>query len=134
MGLTKKGDVYRFDCITLMPLGQNLFKLVSNCGTEVERLQGADAELVRDAVKDTLVSMSPQFGMGRLDKMKLEASRVSLSFVSHMREADISEDNTNAYKRRSYRPMLFSQGTALTGRQRQRFAVLLRMPSVQESH
>ena len=98
MGLTKKGDVYRLDWITLMPLGQNLFKLVSNCGTEVERVQGPDAEHVRDAVKDTLVSMSPQFGLGRSDKMKLKASRVSLSFVSHMREADISEDNTNAYK------------------------------------
>ena len=81
-----------------MPLGQNLFKLVSNSGTEVEQVHGADAENVRDAVKDTLVSMSPQFGLSRSEKMNLRASRVSLSFVSHMREADISQDTSNAYK------------------------------------
>ena len=56
MGGSKKGDVYRFDWMTLVPLGQNLFKLVSNSGTEVEQVHGADAENVRDAVKDTLVS------------------------------------------------------------------------------
>ena len=84
--------------MTLVPLGQNLFKLVSNSGTEVEQVHGADAENVRDAVKDTLVSMSPQFGFSRSDKMKLHASRASLSFVSHMRVADISQDNSNAYK------------------------------------
>ena len=98
MGQSKTGDVYRLDWMTLVPLGQNLFKLVSNNGTEVEQVHGADAENVRDAVKDTLVSMSPQFGLSRSEKMKLRASRVSLSFVSHMRVADISQDNSNAYK------------------------------------
>ena len=98
MGQSKTGDVYRLDWMTLMPLGQNLFKLVSNSGTKVEQVHGADAENVRDAVKDTLVSMSPQFGLSRSEKMKLSASRVSLSFVSHMRVADISQDNSNAYK------------------------------------
>ena len=98
MGQSKTGDVYRLDWMTLVPLGQNLFKLVSNSGTEVEQVHGADAENVRDAVKDTLVSMSPQFGLSRSEKMKLRASRVSLSFVSHMRVADISQDNSNAYK------------------------------------
>ena len=98
MGRAKKGDVYRFDWITLVPLGQKLIKLVSNSGTQVEQVHGADAENVRDAVKDTLVSMSPQFGFNRSEKMMLSASRVSLSFVSHMRVADISQDNSNAYK------------------------------------
>ena len=42
--------------------------------------------------------MSPQFRLSRSEKMKLRASRVSLSFVSHMRVADISQDNSNAYK------------------------------------
>ena len=98
MGQSKTGEVYRLDWITLVPQGENLFKLVSNSGTEVEQVHGADAENVRDAVKDTLVSMSPQFGLSRSEKMKLSASRVSLSFVSHMRAADISQDNSNAYK------------------------------------
>ena len=60
MGLSKTGEVYRFDWITLVSQGHNLFKLVSNSGTEVEQVHGADAKNVRDAVKDTLVSMSPQ--------------------------------------------------------------------------
>lgn len=81
-----------------MPLGNNLFKLVPNSGTEVEHVHGTDAENVRGAVTDTLVSMSPQFGLSRSEKIKLPASRVSLSWVSHIREADISQDNTNAYK------------------------------------
>ena len=98
MGQSKTGDVYRLDWMTLVPLGQNLFKLVSNSGTKVEQVHGADAKNVGDAVKTTLVSMSPQFGLSRSEKMKLSASRVSLSFVSHMRVADISEDNSNAYK------------------------------------
>lgn len=98
MGQAKKGDVYRLDWISLVPLGNNLFKLVSNSGTEVEQVHGTDAENVRGAVTDTLVSMSPQFGLSRSEKMKLPASRVSLSWVSHIREADISQDNTNAYK------------------------------------
>ena len=98
MGQSKTGDVYRLDWMTLVPLGQNLFTLVSNSGTEVEQVHGAKAENVRDAVKDTLVCMSPQFRMSRSEKMKLMASRVSLSFVSHMRGADISQDNSNAYK------------------------------------
>ena len=98
MGRAKKGDVYRFDWITLVPLGQGLFKLVSNSGTQVEQIHGSSADTVRDAVKDTLVSMSPQFGMSRSEKLKLSASRVSLSFVAHMKEADITTDNSNAYK------------------------------------
>ena len=71
MGQPKTGDAYRLDWMTLVPLGQHLFKLVSNSGTEVEQVHGADPENVRDAVKDTLVSMSPQFGLSRLEKMKL---------------------------------------------------------------
>ena len=71
MGQSKTGDVYRLDWMTLVPLGQNLFKLVSNSGTKVEQVHGADADNVRDAVKDTLVSMSPQFGLTRSEKMKL---------------------------------------------------------------
>ena len=98
MGQSKTGDVYRLDWMTLVPVGQNLFKLVSNSGTEVQQVHGADAENVRNAVKDTLVSMSPQFGLSRSEKIQLSASRVSLSFVSHMRVADISQDNSNAYK------------------------------------
>ena len=70
MGQSKTSNVYRLDWMTLVPLGQNLFKLVSNSGTEVEQVHGADAENVRDAVKDTLVSMSPQFGLSRSDKLK----------------------------------------------------------------
>ena len=93
-GQSKTGDVYRLDWMTLVPLGQNLFKLVSNSGTAVEQVHGAEEKNVRDAVKDTLVSMSPQFGLSRDEKMKLNTSRVSLSFVSHMRHADISQDNT----------------------------------------
>lgn len=98
MGQSKKRDVYRRDWISLVPLGNNLFKLVSNSGTEVEQVPGTDAETVRGAVTDTLVSMSPQFGVGRSEQIKLPASRVSLSWVSHIREADISQDNTKAYK------------------------------------
>ena len=98
MGQAKAGDVYRLDWITLVPVGQNLFKLVSNSGTEVQQVHGDNAKTVRDAVSETLVSMSPQFSMSRSEKLKLSASRVSLSFVSHMREADISQDNTDAYK------------------------------------
>ena len=107
MGQSKSNDVYRLDWMTLVPLGQNLFKLVSNSGTEVKQVHGADAENVRDAVKDTLVSMSPQFGLSRSEKMKLRASRVSLSFVSHMRVADISQDNSNAYKGANIVPCCF---------------------------
>ena len=44
MGQSKTGDVYRLDWMTLVPLGQNLFKLVSNSGTEVEQVHGAGAE------------------------------------------------------------------------------------------
>ena len=96
MGLPKTGDVYRLDWMTLVSQGQNLFKLVSNGGTEVEQVKGDDAEKVRDEVKDTLVYMSPQFGMSRSEKMNLKASRVSLPFVSHMKTADISQDNSKA--------------------------------------
>ena len=92
MGLSKTGEVYRFDWITLVSQGHNLFKLVSNGGTEVKELKGADAAKVRDEVKDTLVCMSPQFGMTRSDKMNLPTSRVSLSVVAHMNTADISLD------------------------------------------
>ena len=42
--------------------------------------------------------MAPQFGVSRSEKMKLRASRVSLSSLSHIPEADISQDNSNAYK------------------------------------
>ena len=98
MGQSKTGDVYRLDWMTLMPVGQSLFKLVSNSGTEVTQVHGADAENVRDAVKDTLVSMSPQFGLSRDEKIKQDASRVSLPYVSHMRGADITQDKENAYK------------------------------------
>lgn len=98
MGQSKKCDVYRLDWISLVPLGNNLFKLVSNSGTEVEQVHGTDAENVRGAVTDTLVSMTPQFGLSRSEKIKLPASRVSLSWVSHIRAADIRQDNTNAYK------------------------------------
>ena len=85
MGQAKKGDVYLLDWISLVPLGNNLFKFVSNSGTEVEQVHGTDAENVRGAVTDTLVSMSPQFGLSRSEKIKLPASRVSLSWVSHNR-------------------------------------------------
>ena len=98
MGQSKTGDVYRLDWMTLVPVGQKLFKLDSNSGTQVEQVHGADAENVRDAVKDTLVSMSPQFGFSRPEKMQLKASRVSLSSVCHMRVADVSQDNSSAYK------------------------------------
>ena len=70
MGQSKTGDVYRLDWMTLVPLGQNLFKLVSNSGTEVGQVHGADAENVRDAVNDTLVSMPPQFALSHSDEMK----------------------------------------------------------------
>ena len=92
MGLSKTGEVYRFDWITLVSQGHNLFKLVSNGGTEVKELKGADAAKVRDEVKDTVVCMSPQFGMTRSDKMNLPTSRVSLPVVGHMNTADISFD------------------------------------------
>ena len=49
-------------------------------------------------MNDTWVSMSPQLSLSRSEKMKLRASRMSLSFVSHMWVADISQDNSNAYK------------------------------------
>ena len=101
MGLSKTGEVYRFDWITLVSQGHNLFKLVSNGGTEVKELKGADAAKVRDEVKDTLVCMSPQFGMTRSDKMNLPTSRVSLSVVAHMKTADISQDNSTAGGRMS---------------------------------
>ena len=42
--------------------------------------------------------MSPQYHMTRYDKLKLTTSRMSLSLVSHMRDADISQDNSNAYR------------------------------------
>ena len=73
MGHSKSGDVYRLDWMTILPLGQNLFKFVSNRGTNVEQVHGADADKVRGAVHDTLVSMSPQFGFSRSEKMKLRA-------------------------------------------------------------
>ena len=98
MGQSKSGNVCRLGWMTLVPIGQNLFKLVSNNGTDVEQVHGSGAENVRDAVQDTLVSMSPQFGFNRSEKMKLSVSRVSLSFVSHMQVADISQDNSKAYK------------------------------------
>ena len=44
MGQSKTGDVHRLDWMTLVPLGQNLFKLVSNSGTGVEQVHGAVAE------------------------------------------------------------------------------------------
>ena len=134
MGQSKTGAVYRLDWMTPVSAGHHLFKLVSNNGTQVEQLHGPDTQIVRSVVKNALLSRSPPFGLSRSEKMNLKASRVSSSFVSHMRVADISQDNSNAYKRRSYRPMLFSQGTALTRRQRRRFAVLLRLSSVQEHH
>ena len=98
MGLSKTGEVYRFDWITLVSLGQNLFKLVSNGGTEVKELKDEEAANVRGEVKDTLVCMSPTFGMTRSDKMNLPTSRVSLSVVAHMKKADISQDHSTAYK------------------------------------
>ena len=98
MGLSKTGEVYRFDWITLVSQGHNLFKLVSNGGTEVKELKEDEAANVRDEVKDTLVCMSPQFGMTRSDKMNLPTSRVSLSVVAHMKKADISQDHSTAYK------------------------------------
>ena len=56
------------------------------------------ADKVRDEVKDSLVCMSPQFDMTRSDKMNLETCPPSLSFVAHMKTADISEENSNTYK------------------------------------
>ena len=41
MGQSKTGDVYRLDWMTLVPLGQNLFKLVSSSGTKVEQVHGS---------------------------------------------------------------------------------------------
>ena len=98
MGKCKTGEVYRFVWITLVPQRPNLFKLVSNCGTQVEKLQGAEADSVRAGLTESLVSMSPQLGFPRSDKMQMKFSRTSLSFVSHMRGADISQDNSLAYK------------------------------------
>jgi hypothetical protein len=68
--------VYRIDWVTLVPLGQNLFKLVSNGGTQVKQLNGSSGDDARDALSDTLVVMSPQFGTSRSDKLKLNTSRV----------------------------------------------------------
>ena len=134
MGQSKTGDVYRLDWMTLMPLGQNLFKLVSNSGTEVEQVHGADAENVRDAVKDTLVSMSPQFGLSRSEKMNLTTSRVSLSFVSHMRVADISQDNSNAYRGAVIVPCCFLKELRSLDDSTGGLPYYHGCPSVQESH
>ena len=71
MGQSKTGDVYRRGWMTLVPLGQNLFKLVFSSGTEVEQVHGADAENVRDAVQVTLVAMPSQLGLSRSEEMKL---------------------------------------------------------------
>ena len=98
MGQATAGDVYRIDWITLHPLGQDLFKLVSNGGTQVQQVHGTSADDVRGALSANLVSMSPQFSMSRSEKLKLDTSRISLSFVAHMQEADIAEDNSEAYK------------------------------------
>ena len=98
-----------------MPLGQNLFKLVSNNGTEVGEVHGAGADNVRDAVNDTVVSMSPEFGSSRSETMQLRASRVSLSIVSHMQVADISQDNSNAYKGTVIVPCWFLKGLRSLG-------------------
>ena len=133
MGKSKKGDVYRLDWITLVVQAaenaRKLLKLTSNQGTKVELLQGTDAENVRNAVQDNLISMSPQYRMSRDDKLKLTTSRMLLSLVSHMRDADISQDSSTAYKCAIITPCIF-----LIRRQRQRFAVLPQLPSVQEKH
>ena len=72
MGLSKTGEVYRFDWITVVSQGQKFFKLVSNGGTEVKKLKGADADKVRGEVKDTLVCSARfhhyhvRFGISRI--------------------------------------------------------------------
>ena len=91
MGEYQTGDVYHLEWITLVPVRENLFKLVSNSGADVGYMHGANAENIRAAVKDTLVVMSPEFGRSRCVQM-------NVSFVSHMRVTDISQDNSNAYK------------------------------------
>ena len=94
-----KGEVYRFDWMTLVIVEpKKSFKLVSNNGTKVERLTGTEADSVRDGIEENLTSMSPQYHMTREDKLKLTTSLMSLSLVCHMRDADISQDNSNAYK------------------------------------
>ena len=98
MGEYQTGDVYHLEWMTLVPVRENLFKLVSNSGPDVGDIHGANAENVRASVKDTLVLMSPQFGLSRCEQMKLSTARVPLPFVSHMRVTDISQDNSNAYK------------------------------------
>ena len=98
MSESKKGDVYRLDWITLVVVTKDLFKLVSNSGTKVEQLQGTDADTVRAGLHENLESMSPQYYLTRGDKLNLPASRMSLALVSHMRNADISQDNSEAYK------------------------------------
>ncbi len=115
MSHAKTGDVYRFDWITLMPLGQGRFKLISNGGTQVEQVLGTSADNIRAAVSNDLVSMSPQFGMSRSEKLKLSTSRVSLSFVAHMQEADIAEDNSEAYKAAVQVPCCFLKETRSLG-------------------
>ena len=98
MGQAKKGDVYRLDWMTLSPVGANQFKLSSNNGTHVQEVHGAEADEVRNALKETLTSMSPQFGMSRSDKMNLNAARVTLAYACHIKGAEISPENSNAYK------------------------------------
>ena len=72
MGLSKTGEVYRFDWITVVSQGQKFFKLVSNGGIEVKKLKGADADKVRGEVKDTLVCSARfhhyhvRFGISRI--------------------------------------------------------------------
>ena len=89
------------------PTCRSLSKIGRSEDRKIEQVHGADAENALDAVKDTLVSMPPQFGLSRSEKMNLRASRVSLSFASHMREADISQDNSNAYKGAGIVPCCF---------------------------
>ena len=98
MGQAQPGDVYRFDWITLVPHGQDLFKLASNGGTFVKKITGAEADLTRASVAADIVSLSPQFRQTRQQKLARPTCRVSLSFVSHMQDADISDDNSNAYQ------------------------------------
>ena len=98
MGEAKRGDVFRFKWMTLLPLNKHLFKLTSNSGTQVERVEGGEAEKFRGEVNDTLTSMSPTYGVTRAEKMNLPTTRMSLSLVAHMREADLGQDNSNPYK------------------------------------
>ena len=64
----------------------------------MKQLQGADAEQIRGAVQDTFVTMPPQFLMRRAEKMKLNASDMSLPIVSHMREAQLGGQNSDGRK------------------------------------